>query len=109
MRLPQVAPVWALGLTRAQLALADLGRAVALALLTALVAVPVGVALAWVLLAVVNVQAFGWRLPLLPDPGGWLALGGWTLVAAALAAALPALRLWRMPPAEMVKVFAHER
>jgi putative ABC transport system permease protein len=109
MRLPQVAPVWALGLTRAQLALADLGRAVALALLTALVAVPVGIALAWVLLAVVNVQAFGWRLPLLPDPGGWASLGGWTVVAAALAAALPALRLWRMPPAEMVKVFAHER
>ncbi|PWJ22337.1 FtsX-like permease family protein [Jannaschia seohaensis] len=109
MRLPQVAPVWALGLTRAELALADLGRAVLLGLLTALVAVPVGIALAWVLLAVVNVQAFGWRLPLLPDPGGWVALGGWTLIASALAAALPALRLWRMPPAEMVKVFAHER
>ena len=109
MRLPQVAPVWAMGLTRGQLALADLGRAVALAALTALVAVPVGIALAWVLLAVVNVQAFGWRLPLLADPGAWLALGGWALVAAALAAALPALRLWRMPPADMVKVFAHER
>ncbi len=109
MRLPQVAPVWALGLTRAQLALADMGRALVLALLTGALAIPVGVALAWVLLAVVNVQAFGWRLPLLPDPAGWLRLGGWTIVAALLAAAFPAWRLWRMPPADLVKVFAHER
>ncbi|WP_409197423.1 FtsX-like permease family protein [Jannaschia sp. M317] len=109
MRLPQVAPVWALGLTRAQLAVADLGRALLLAALTGAVAVPVGIALAWVLLAVVNVQAFGWRLPLLPDPGGWLRLGGWTLTAAVLAAAVPAWRLWRMPPSDLVKVFAHER
>jgi putative ABC transport system permease protein len=109
MRLPQLAPVWALGLTRRDLALADLGRALGLAALTAVVAVPVGIALAWVLLAVVNVQAFGWRLPLIADPSGWATLGGWTLVAALAAAALPAARLWRMPPAEMVKVFAHER
>ncbi|MEM7709792.1 MAG: FtsX-like permease family protein, partial [Pseudomonadota bacterium] len=109
MRLPQIAPVWALGLTRRRLAVADLGRALALAGATALLAVPVGVALAWVLLAVVNVQAFGWRLPLLADPSGWIALGLWALVAAGLAAALPAWRLWRMPPADLVKVFAHER
>ncbi|WP_220750313.1 MULTISPECIES: FtsX-like permease family protein [Jannaschia] len=109
MRLPQVAPVWALGLTRRQLALADLGRALVLAVLTALVAVPVGIVLAWVLLAIVNVQAFGWRLPLQADPWSWLSLGGWTVVAATLAAALPAWRLWRMPPADLVKVFAHER
>ncbi|MGB3409484.1 MAG: ABC transporter permease [Jannaschia sp.] len=109
MRLPQVAPVWALGLTRRTLALADLGRALVLALLTAALAVPVGIALAWVLLAVVNVQAFGWRLPLLPDPRGWLVLVGWTVVAATLAASFPAFRLWRMPPSQLVKVFAHER
>lgn len=109
MRLPQVAPVWALGLTRAHLASADLARAVLLAVLTAGIAVPVGVGLAWVLLAVVNVQAFGWRLPLLPDPRGWLILGCWTVVAAVAAAALPAWRLWRMPPSDLLKVFAHER
>ncbi len=109
MRVPQVAPVWALGMTRSRIALADLGRALLLAAFTAVLAIPTGIALAWVLLAVVNVQAFGWRLPLLPDPAGWLTLAIWSMVAAGLAAALPAWRLWRMAPADLVKVFAHER
>jgi putative ABC transport system permease protein len=109
MRLPQVAPVWALGLTRGRLAAADLLRALLLAGATSLVAIPVGVALAWVLLAVVNVQAFGWRLPLLADPSGWALLSLAALVSAGAAAAPAAWRLWRMPPAQLVKVFAHER
>ncbi|WP_043917737.1 ABC transporter permease [Jannaschia aquimarina] len=109
MRVPQVAPLWALGLTRARIAQLDLIRAVGLALLTALLAIPVGIGLAWALLAVVNVQAFGWRLPLRVFPVDWIVLSGWALLAAAAAAALPAARLWRMPPADLVKVFAHER
>ncbi|WP_083481087.1 FtsX-like permease family protein, partial [Jannaschia donghaensis] len=109
MRVPQVAPVWALGLTRARLAQADIVRALLLAAFTAILAVPTGVALAWVLLAVVNVQAFGWRLPLLPDPQSWVVLALAAMVAAGLAALLPAWRLWRMAPADLVKVFAHER
>ena len=109
MRLPQVAPLWALGLTRGRIAAYDLARALGLALLTALFAVPVGVVLAWALLAVVNVIAFGWKLPLRVFPADWAVLALWALVAAGLAAALPALRLWRMPPAELVKVFTHER
>lgn len=109
MRVPQVAPVWALGLTRARLAQADVVRALLLAAFTAILAVPTGVALAWVLLAVVNVQAFGWRLPLLPDPGGWVLLAVAAMLAAGLAALVPAWRLWRMAPADLVKVFAHER
>ena len=109
MRLPQVAPVWAMGVTRGHLAAMDIARALLLAGLTAGLAMPVGIALAWVLLAIVNVQAFGWRLPLVPDPAGWARLGSWSFLAAVVAAALPALRLWRMPPAELVKVFAHER
>nr|WP_238941278.1 ABC transporter permease [Jannaschia sp. Os4] len=109
MRLPQVAPVWALGLTRRAIALSDLARATLLAALTAALAVPVGLALAWVLLAVVNVAAFGWRLPMLVYPGQWLELALWALLAAALAALVPAWRLWRMAPARLVGVFAGER
>ena len=109
MRLPQVAPVWALGLTRRALALSDLGRAVGLALLTAALAVPVGLALAWALLAVVNVAAFGWRLPMRVYPADWAVLALWAVAAAVLAAAVPAWRLRRMAPARLVQVFAGER
>ena len=109
MRLPQLAPVWAMGLTRRHLAALEFVRSLALAGLTMLAAVPVGLGLAWVLLAVVNVEAFGWRLPMHVFPSDWLRLGLLALLAAGLAAALPAWRLLRMAPAELLKVFAHER
>lgn len=109
MRLPQLAPVWALGLTRAQLARAELGRSLILAALTFALALPVGLILAWVLLAIVNVEAFGWRLPMQLFPRDWLMLLALALVAAALAATLPALRLARMPASRFLGVFTHER
>ncbi|MCE8554840.1 ABC transporter permease [Ruegeria pomeroyi] len=108
-RLPQLAPVWALGLTRARLARLELARAVALAAMTAVLALPLGLVLAWLLLAVINVAAFGWRLPMYLFPLDWLRLIGLALATGALAAALPALRLYRLPPAHLLRVFANER
>jgi putative ABC transport system permease protein len=109
MRVPQLAPVWALGVTRGRLAGLDLARAVLLAVLTGALALPLGLALAWALLAVVNVEAFGWRLPMYLFPLDYLRLGGFALLAAALAAAWPAWRLSRTPPARLLGVFRHER
>ena len=109
MRLPQLAPVWAMGVNRRQLAWIEVARAAALAALTAIVALPVGLVLAWVLLAVINVEAFGWRLPMHIFPGQWVVLFALSLIAAALAGAWPARRLARRPAADLVKVFAHER
>ncbi len=109
MRLPQVAPLWALGQTRARLAWIELGRSLGLVVVTWAVALPVGLALAWVLLAVVNVVAFGWRLPMMVFPLDWLRLLGLAVVSSALAAAYPALGLLRMPPAHLLKVFSNER
>jgi putative ABC transport system permease protein len=109
LRLPQLAPVWALGLTRARLARLELLRSLALAALTALLALPLGLALAWVLLAVINVEAFGWRLPMYLFPADWLRLLALALLAAGLAAALPARRLRHVPPGELLRVFANER
>ena len=109
MRLPQVAPVWAQGMTRRVLARMELGRAVLLAGLTFLLSVPVGLALAWALLAVVNVEAFGWRLPMRLFPGDWLGLLALALVAALIAAAFPARRLARLGPDRLLRVFANDR
>lgn len=109
MRLPQLAPVWALGLTRRKLAALDLLRAVILAALTAALALPLGLALAWALLAVVNVEAFGWKLPMYLFPMDYIRLGSFSLVAAVLAALWPAWKLSRTPPTQLLGVFRNER
>jgi len=109
MRVPQLAPVWAVGITRRSLGQLELLRALILAFFTIIIAVPLGIVLAWVLLAVVNVAAFGWKLPLFLFPADYLQLAIFSLLAAALAAFWPALKLTRLRPAELLKVFANER
>lgn len=109
MRLAQLAPLWALGLTVRQLAALELARALVLGGLTLLLALPVGLVLAQILLSVINVQAFGWRLPMQLFPADWARLAGWAMAAVLIAAALPALRLWRHGAAQLLRVFAHER
>ena len=96
-------------LSRRSLARLDLLRAVVLAALTAALALPLGLALAWALLAVVNVEAFGWRLPMYLFPLEYLRLTGLALLAAAIAASWPAWRLSRTPPAQLLGVFRNER
>ena len=109
MRVPQLAPAWAMGLTRRNLGALELLRTVMLALFTAVIALPLGLALAWVLLAVVNVAAFGWRLPMYLFPADYARLGGFAILAAVIAAIWPALRLARTPPSDLLKVFSNER
>ncbi len=109
MRLSQLAPAWATGLTLRQLARLEVLRSLSLAAFTMVFAVPVGLALAWLLLAVVNVEAFGWRLPMHLFPLDWLRLLLLAVLSAFLAALLPALWLMRRQPADLLKVFANER
>jgi putative ABC transport system permease protein len=86
-----------------------MARSLGLAALTFALSLPVGLALAWVLLAFVNVEAFGWRLPMRVFPGDWLVLFALALVAAGLAALGPTLRMARIPPARLTQIFAQER
>ena len=109
MRLPQLAPVWAMGLDRRRLAALEILRAVALAVLTWVLALPVGIALAWVLLAVINVEAFGWKLPLHLSASPMLGLLGGAVLAALLASLPSALRLARRPVGDLLRVFASAR
>jgi putative ABC transport system permease protein len=108
-RLPQLAPLWAIGITRRQLAASELLKTMSVALITTLLALPLGLVVAWCLIAVVNVKAFGWRLPFHVFPLQLFELLGVAMTAALLAALLPVLKLARMQPASLIKIFADER
>jgi putative ABC transport system permease protein len=107
-RLPQLAPLWGIGVTRRRLAGIELTKTMSVALITALLALPLGLGVAWCLIAIVNVKAFGWRLPFHVFPLQLVKLLC-VAMAASLAASLPPVaRLARMQPANLVKVFANE-
>ncbi|MEE4948853.1 FtsX-like permease family protein [Pseudomonas alliivorans] len=108
-RLGQLAPLWAMGVTRRRLMLLNLGQTWMLAVLTLLLALPLGLAMAWCLNAVINVQAFGWRLPLRVFPLQLLQLMLFAMVATLLASAWPLFKLHRSRPSDLLRTFAHER
>ncbi len=108
-RLPQLAPLWAIGITRRRLAVIELLKTMSVALITTIFALPLGLLVAWCLLAVVNVKAFGWRLPFHVFPLQLLWLTGVAMAAALAASALPVIRLARMQPANLIRIFANER
>ncbi|SHN24838.1 putative ABC transport system permease protein [Pseudomonas asturiensis] len=108
-RLGQLAPLWAMGVTRRRLMLLNLGQTWMLAALTVLLALPLGLAMAWCLNAVINVQAFGWRLPLRVFPLQLLHLMLLAMLATLLASAWPLFKLHRSRPSDLLRTFAHER
>jgi putative ABC transport system permease protein len=108
-RLPQLAPLWAIGITRRRLAAIELFKTMSVALITTLLALPLGLLVAWCLIAVVNVKAFGWRLPFQVFPLELLELLGVAMAAALLAVLIPVIKLARMQPASLIKIFADER
>ena len=61
------------------------------------------------LLAIVSVDAFGWRLPMYLFPAEYTRLMLFALAAALLAALWPAWQLARMEPTAVLRIFANER
>ena len=98
-----------MGITRRRLALIELARTLGLAALTAVAALPLGLAVAWLLAAVVNVRAFGWRIPIQLFPAQWFALFLLALATAAVASLWPAWRLRRATPLDLLRGFSNER
>ncbi|HKS15657.1 MAG TPA: FtsX-like permease family protein [Pseudomonas sp.] len=107
-RLGQLAPLWALGVPRTRLVWLSLGQTLMLSSITVVLAIPLGLLLAWCLVAVVNVQAFGWRLPLYLFPGQLLQLALLGVVTSFLASAWPLWQLARRQPSELLRQFADE-
>ncbi|MCU0124941.1 ABC transporter permease [Pseudomonas vlassakiae] len=107
-RLGQLAPLWALGVPRHWLAWLSLGQALMLCGFTVLLAIPLGLLLAWCLVAVVNVQAFGWRLPWHVFASQLAQLAALGVLSSLLASAWPLWQLARRQPGELLRRFADE-
>ena len=107
-RRQQLAPLWALGVPRAQLAQLNLAQLGGAAFVTGMLAVPLGIAITWGLVAIINVAAFGWRLPLYLFPGEMAVTLATAVGVALLAAALPTLRFWRAPPRALLAEEANQ-
>lgn len=89
--------VW--GLTRREAANQLRWLAVALTGCVALVALPLGVWLTWVLVARINPLAFGWSLPMAVYPGFWLEMLGWCLLIGVVISLLMGRQLRGLAPA----------
>ncbi|MAD75106.1 MAG: ABC transporter permease [Rheinheimera sp.] len=109
MRLSQIAPIWACGVSRRQLVITELLRLLLLAFITALLAIPLGLIISYCLVAVINVRAFGWALPWQIFPMQWFYLTLAALFSALLAAIVPVLKLQFSSPGELLKGFRDDQ
>lgn len=102
-RRKEYAVLRALGLTRSQVSLLIVSESLALGVVAALLAMPVGLAMAWVLTAEIQLRAFGWSMPLsfFSEPYITALLNG--IVAGLFASLLPAWRSAQQNPAPQLR------
>jgi len=86
-----------------------MARIVAFSAGAAAFAIPLGLFMTWCLVAIVNVAAFGWRLPFHMFPAQWFVVSCIALGAAVFAAMIPVARLARAAPTDLLRVFSNER
>ena len=72
-------------------------------LLSGLIAIPLGLVMAWVLIDVINRRAFGWQMDITVSPGILLSALALSVGAAVLAGIYPAWRAANTPPAAAMR------
>jgi putative ABC transport system permease protein len=93
----------ATGMTRPQLWALTLLETGLMGLTAGLLALPVGYALAWILVYVINVRSFGWTLRMDLEPAYFLQALAVAVVAALLAGVYPAIRVGNMEIASALR------
>lgn len=98
-RARELAILRATGLTPLQLGALVTGETALMGLTAGLLALPLGIGLAALLIRIINVRSFGWSMPLAVEPGLLLQALILAIVAALLAGIYPAYKMARTPPA----------
>jgi len=71
--------------------------------ISGILAIPIGVALAYILISVINVRSFGWSMNMQLQPQEFIQAFGVALIAALLAGVYPAWRISRIQPAAALR------
>jgi putative ABC transport system permease protein len=100
----EIAVLRAQGLTPLQVRVLVLAQTALMGLVAGIVALPAAVAVALVLVRVVNRRAFGWTLDFQVDAGVLASAVGLAVASALLAGLYPAWRMARVPPAVALRV-----
>lgn len=98
-RVREVAVLRALGMTRTQVLGVISTQTGLMGLLTGLLAIPLGFAMALMLIGVINRRSFGWSIDFYADPGIVGQTVGLALVAALVAGIYPAIKMTKTTPA----------
>jgi putative ABC transport system permease protein len=100
---PQRALLRSMGVGNYQITGLSLIQYTLLSLLAFLVALPFGIGLTWLLINLINVQAFSWSYPILMTPSKLLSAGVMSVVLIVIVVALPLYRLSRRKLVEDIK------
>ncbi|MGQ9848533.1 MAG: ABC transporter permease [Aggregatilineaceae bacterium] len=93
----------ATGMTPRQLSALTFLQTGLMGLTAGLLAVPVGVILAIILIYEINVRSFGWSMSFAPDAAGFIQAIGVALIAALAAGVYPAWRIITLPAASAIR------
>jgi len=102
-RRKEYAVLRALGLTPAQVSSLIMLESMILGAVAALLAMPVGLAMAWILTEAIQLRAFGWSMPLTLDAAPYATALATGALAAMLASLFPAWRSSRQNPAPWLR------
>jgi putative ABC transport system permease protein len=100
---PQRALLRSMGVGNYQITGLSLIQYTLLSLLAFLVALPFGIGLTWLLINLINVQAFSWSYPILMTPSKLLSAGVMSVMLIVIVVALPLYRLSRRKLVEDIK------
>jgi putative ABC transport system permease protein len=100
---PQRALMRSMGVSNYQITGLSLMQYTLLSLLACLVALPFGIGLTWLLINLINVQAFSWSYPILITPSKLFSAGVMSIVLIVIVVALPLYKLSRRKLVEDIK------
>ena len=102
-RAKEFAVLRAIGLGRGQLWALVTAESGLMGLIAGVIACPLGLVMAWVLIFIINRRSFGWTMQLHFDPEPWITALLLSITAALIAGLYPALRMIRAQPSLALK------